>query len=308
MKKFTSLVLALASFAIPVFPLSARLEVASLSSVLADIANQVGGDAVTVTNIIKPGVDPHVFDPTVRDVKTMSQAKVVLASGLGFEPYLTKLKGSLGTGPKLVVVGESIKPIMIEEDHTGHDHDHGHSHGATDEHGKLADPHWWHSVSNVKIATNVIRDAFIAADPENKAAYSANAKSYQANLDALAKWIKLEVAKLPRDKRVLVTSHDALGYLANDYGFEIYPVQGISTKEQPSSQKVRGLIDEIKKQQVKAIFAENIENPKILSEITRETGANLGGSLYADGLGASEANTYDRMMRHNVTTIVSALQ
>jgi zinc/manganese transport system substrate-binding protein len=163
-------------------------------------------------------------------------------------------------------------------------------------------------VANAKIATNVIRDAFISADPENKAVYQANAKAYQSKLDALAKWIRLEVAKLPKDKRVLVTSHDALGYFAKDYSFEIHPVQGVSTKDQPSSQKVRALIDDIKKEQVKAIFAENIENPKILAEITRETGAKLGGSLYADGLGAEEANTYESMMRHNVTTIVGALQ
>lgn len=279
-----------------------KLQVASLSTVLSDIASHVGGDRVEVTSIVKPGIDPHEFEPTPGDIKTISQAKVVLVSGLGFEGYLGKLRAAVGKGPKFVVVGDAIKPIMADEE----GHDHGHSHGNKD--GKVADPHWWHSVPNVKIATRVIRDAFVAADPADAPTFEGNTQTYLARLDDLAKWVKLEVAKLPKDRRILITSHDALGYFARDHGFEIHPVQGISTADQPSSKKVRQLIGEIKDEGVKAIFAENIENPKVLSEITRETGARLGGMLYADGLGKDEANTYESMMRHNVTTIVSALQ
>lgn len=281
-----------------------KLPVASLSTVLTDIAENVGGDKVQVTNIIKPGIDPHEFQPSPGDIKTLSKAKIILASGLGFESYLDKLKSSVGSTPTFVVVGESIKPIMVDEDHEGHDHGHDHSHGAG---GKMPDPHWWHSIANAKIATRVIRDAFIAADPSGEAVFQANAKAYMAKLDALAKWAKVEIARLPKDRRVLVTSHDALGYFARDYGFEVHPVEGISTGDQPSSKKVRELIEETKEEGVKAIFAENIENPKVIGEITKETGAKLGGTLYADGLGASEANTYESMMRHNIETIVKGL-
>lgn len=280
-----------------------KLSVASLSTVLTDIALNVGGDRVAVTNIIKPGIDPHDFQPSPGDIKTLSNAKVILASGLGFESYLDKLRASVGQGPKFVVVGDAIKPIMVDEDHTGHDH--GHSHEA---HGKMADPHWWHSIANAKVATRVIRDAFVAADPADKAVFEANAKAYLTKLDDLAKWAKIEIARLPKDRRVLVTSHDALGYFARDYGFEIHPVEGVSTGDQPSSKRVRELIAEIKAEGVKAIFAENIENPKVLGEITKETGAKLGGTLYADGLGATDANTYDAMIRHNVQAIVKALE
>lgn len=283
-----------------------KLSVASLSTVLTDIAQNVGGDRVSVINIIKPGIDPHDFQPSPGDIKSLSKAKVILASGLGFESYLDKLRASVGGGPTFVVVGDAIKPIMVDEDHTGHDHDHGHSHThATD--GKMADPHWWHSIANAKIATRVIRDAFVAADPADKAVFEANAKTYLAKLDELAKWAKIEVARLPKDRRVLVTSHDALGYFARDYGFEIHPVEGVSTGDQPSSKRVRALIAEIQAEGVKAIFAENIENPKVLGEITKETGAKLGGTLYADGLGTTEADTYDAMMRHNIQAIVQAL-
>jgi zinc/manganese transport system substrate-binding protein len=284
------------------------LQIASLSTVLTDLAKQVGGDAIEVTPIVKAGMDPHGFEPTVRDVKTMADAQIVLASGMGFEPYLAKLKTSIGKQTELVIVGDAVNPLMVDAsalctDH-GHDHDHGHSHAGE----KAPDPHWWHSVSNVKTAAKTLRDAFIKADPANRARYEANTKAYLARLDALEKWIRLEVAKVPRKARILVTSHDALGYFADNYAFEVHPVQGISTSEQPSSKQVRALIDTIKADNVKAIFAENIENPKILSEITRETGARLGGTLYADGLGQNEAATYEEMMRHNVSTIVTALQ
>lgn len=280
------------------------LPVASLSTVLTDVAKNVGGDKITVAEVVKPGIDPHDFQPSPGDIKALSKARIVLASGLGFESYLEKLRAAVGSSPVFVVVGEKISPIMVDEgDHDHEGHDHGHSHD-----GKVADPHWWHSIANVKIATRVIRDAFVAADPANQAVFEANAKAYLARLDELAKWTKLQVARLPKKNRVLVTSHDALGYFARDYGFEIHPVEGISTGEQPSSKRVRALIQEIKTEGVKAIFAENVENPKVLGEITKETGAVPGGTLYADGLGATEANTYEAMMRHNVETIVKGLE
>ncbi len=284
-----------------------KLPVASLSTVLADIAQNVGGDQVAITEIVKPGIDPHDFQPTPGDIATISKARLVLASGLGFESYLDKLQAAVGSGPTFLVVGDAIKPLMVDEDHEGHDHDHGHAHAHSAD-GKIPDPHWWHSIDNVKIAARAIRDAFIAADPSHSATYEANTKAYLEKLANLAKFANIQIAQLPKAKRILVTSHDALGYFARDYGFEIHPVDGITPGDQPSSQKVRTLIEEIKAEGVKAIFAENIENPKVLGEITKETGAQLGGVLYADGLGSKEATTYDAMMRHNLTTIVNALK
>ncbi len=122
--------------------------------------------------------------------------------------------------------------------------------------------------------------------------------------------MKIKVAELPREKRKLVTSHDAFQYFARDYGFKIYPIEGVSTEDQPSSKRVAELIEAIKKQGVKAVFFENTQNPKVIASITRETGAKVGGELYADGLGAEDgdAATYEAMMRHNVTTIVDALK
>jgi len=281
-----------------------KLAVASLSTVLSDISENVGGDKVAITNIVKPGVDPHDFTPSPSDIKTISNSTLVLASGLGFETYLEKLRESVGTKPTFVVAGDALKPIygFSEcEDHAAHGHTHA-------DPKTTPDPHWFHSIRNVEVVTNQMRDAFIKADPTNKTTYTANAKAYQGKLAGLRKWVNLQLATLPKDKRVLVTSHDALGYFARDYGFRVFPVEGFSTSDQPSSKRVAELIQEIRAAKVKAIFAENIENPKVLREITKETGATLGGVIYADGLGDNEAKTFDSMMRHNVTTVVGALK
>ena len=272
------------------------LTVAALGTVLADIAKNVGGDHVQVVELIKPGTDPHSYEPTPGDIKKISNAQLVLASGLGIEPYLEKLRTSVGPS-RFLIAGDSVKTISCESDEQGQ------SHGEHE-----ADPHWWHSISNVELVSRQICNAFSAANPGAKREYDANTKIFIEKLEALSKWSRLQVARLPKSQRILVTSHDALGYFAKDYNFVILPVQGISTTEQPSSQKVQRLIHQIKDKHIKAVFAENIENPKVLEQITKETGAKIGGKLHADGLGTDAASTYEGMMRSNVTTIVEALQ
>lgn len=279
------------------------LQVASLSTVMADLARDIGGERVEVVEIVKPGIDPHIYEPTPGDRRVISHAQILLASGLGMEGYLDRLRPALvKSGVVLVVGGDVVK--TIEGGCTGHDHEHDHGHHS---HGTI-DPHWWHSISNTRAVARRIRDAFITADPAGRAVYESNAKALDKRLAALSKWVRMKLASLPKANRILVTSHDALGYFANDHGFQIFPVQGVSTADQPSSQKIRNLIEEIKARRVKAIFAESIENPKVLEQITSETGARLGGVLYADGLGKGAAGTYEGMMRTNVNTIVEALQ
>ena len=280
---------------------AAPIRVASLSTVMADLAQDIGGDRVEVVEIVKPGMDPHIFEPSPGDYKTISNSRILLASGLGFEGYLDKLRPVLEkSGVQLVVGGDVVEPI--EGACEGHDHSEDHHHHGT------SDPHWWQSVSNVQLVARQIRDALIAIDPEGQGTYEKNAATLDAQLEDLGKWVRLQIVQLPKKNRVLVTSHDALGYFAKDYGFEILPVQGISTSDQPSSQKVRDLIGRLQERGVKAIFAESIENPKVLGQITAETGAKMGGVIYADGLGSGDAGTYEGMMRHNVTTIVEALK
>jgi len=271
--------------------LGAPLKVASLSTITTDIAQNVGGDLVQIDAIVKPGIDPHEFQPTPGDLKKISNASLVLTTGKGIEGYMDKLGETTGNKKKFIDTGKAIPSLRLEED------------------GKMVDdPHWWHSVSNVKKATVMIRDAFIQADPAHKAEFEKNAAAYLVKLSALEKWVKEAVAVLPREKRKLVTSHDAFQYFARDYGFKIYAIEGVSTTDQPSSKKIANLIATIKAEQVKAIFFGSIENPKVSAEITKETGAKLGRELYADGLGATKAKTYPEMVKYNVTTIVDSLK
>ena len=273
---------------------AAPLKVASFSTVLSDVARNVGGDKVQVEELVKGGVDPHEFQPSPGDVEQVAGADVVLLSGKGMEGYLSKLEESGGDKKKFVNVGDGI----------------GTSLKLKDEGKTIEDPHWWHSVANVKKAVTVVRDTLAAADSADQAAFTANAAAYEAKLDDLDRAIKLKVAELARDKRKLVTSHDAFQYFARDYGFKIYPIEGVSTAEEPSTRKVAELLGTIKAEKVKAVFFENTQNPKVIAQITKETGAIVGGELYADGLGApdSDAATYEAMMHHNVDTIVNALK
>jgi zinc/manganese transport system substrate-binding protein len=269
---------------------NAELKVASLSTITTEIAHNVGGAAVRVTPLIRPGIDPHDFQPSPWDVREVESANLVLLSGKGIEGYLTKLEDAVGNKAKFVDVGAEIPTLTLKED------------GRT-----VEDPHWWHSIANMKRATSVVRRHFAEADPANKALYAENAAAYLAKLTDLEKWVRQEIAKLPRDKRKLVTAHDALQYFAEEYGFKIYAIEGVSTEDQPSSKKVTDLIKTIREQEVKAVFFEG-KNPKVTTEIMKETGAKTGGELFVDGLGETEASTYSGMMRHNVQTIVDNLK
>ncbi|MEO6053033.1 MAG: metal ABC transporter substrate-binding protein [Chthoniobacterales bacterium] len=283
--------LLLALILLPLACVHAELKVASLSTITSDIASNVGGDKVTVIPIIRPGIDPHEFEPTPREMEQIAKADLVLITGKGIEAYLAKLQQAMGGKEKFVDVGKAFPSLKLES-----------------EGQKIEDPHWWHSIENMKKAVVAVENRFIATDPENKATYEKNAAAYLLKLTELEKWARLKIAQLPATQRKLVTSHDAFQYFARDYGFTIYSVQGISTDDQPSSKKIRDLIDTIKRENVKAVFFENIENPKVVAEITRESGARVGGALYADGLGDKVATTYPDMVRYNITTIVDSLK
>jgi zinc/manganese transport system substrate-binding protein len=269
----------------------AELKVASLSTITTDLAKNIGGDAIELIPIIKPGMDPHEFQPSPSDIKQIESADLVLLIGKGMEGYLTKLEKAVASKAKFVDIGSTIPSLKLQEE------------------GRIIeDSHWWHSIENMKRATLIVKKQFIEADPANKELYAKNAAAYLTKLSDLQKWAKLEVAKLPAEKRKLVTSHEAFQYFAREFGFKIYAIEGVTSDDQPSSKKIADLIKTITREGVKAVFFENIENPKVIAEITRETTAKVGGQLYADGLGIKEASTYSDMMRYNITTIVNSLK
>jgi zinc/manganese transport system substrate-binding protein len=278
----------------------ADLKVATLHPLMSDLASQVGGSHVAVVSLLKPGGDPHEFQPSPGDLSRIRDAGVILASGKGLEPYLPKLRDNLAPGQKIVEVGRTIPSVRISAGDQLFICCPAHASGGID-------PHWWHSVSGMKRATRVVAEEFAAADPANASAYSAGAASYTAKLDGLDGWIRGQLARVSRNDRKLCTAHLAFGYLCRDYGFRALPVQGLSRESSPSPQYLAETINSIKREKVRAIFPENIANPKVLEAMVSQTGVKLGQTLIADGTGTGSAASYEGMMRQNVARIVAAL-
>ena len=271
-----------------------KIRVSSFSTILTEVAQQVGGERVEVTAHVKPGVDPHDFEPKPSDMRAVAAADLVLLSAKHMEGYLARLKEATGARGTVLEVGNSLPSLKLTVQHGDHAHD-----------GE--DPHWWHSVRNIARATKLVRDELIRLSPADKATFTASTSAYLAKLEALDKWVKTKVAELPRDKRKLITNHDAFGYFAKEYGFSVMPIAGVSMNAQPGSKAVAEIIATIKDAGVKAVFSEDVANPKVIQEITKETGAKFGGELLSDGLGRGGA-TVEEMFKHNVTTIVDALK
>ncbi|HZD29707.1 MAG TPA: metal ABC transporter substrate-binding protein [Xanthobacteraceae bacterium] len=273
-----------------------RLDVIATFSILGDFVKNVGGDRVAVESLVGPNGNAHVYAPSPGDAKKVADAKVVFVNGLGFEGWLERLVKASGTKAPIVVATTGIKP-RERADH-GHDHDHG-----------RADPHAWQSVANAKIYVANIRDALIAADPAGKDAYDANAAAYLAKLDALEREVRDVVAKIPAERRHVITSHNAFGYFQDAYGISFTAPQGVSTEAEASAKDVAAIISQIKKQKAAAVFLENVTDPRLVQQIARETGAKVGGTLYSDALtdDKGDAPTYIDLIRHNLRQLAAAL-
>ena len=276
-----------------------RLHVIASFSILGDFVKNVGGDRVEVGTLVGPNGNAHVYAPSPGDAKKVADAKLVVVNGLGFEGWLERLVKASGTKAPIVVATKGIKPLERADEH-GHAHDH--------DHGR-ADPHAWQSVANAKTYVANIRDALIAADPAGKDAYLANAAAYLAKLDALERDVREVIAKIPADRRRVITSHSAFGYFQEAYGVSFTAPQGVSTEAEASAKDVAAIIAQIKKQKAAAVFLENVTDPRLVEQIARETGAKVGGTLYSDALtdDKGDATTYIDLIRHNLRQLASAL-
>ncbi len=281
-------------------PALAQMKVASLHPIVADLARQVGGKNVEVIEVLKPGGDIHHFEPATKDLANMRGAKLVLASGKGLENYLAKLRDSLGAGVKVVEVGEKVPSIPFVCDHDHGEGEHAHHHGDFD-------PHWWHSAENMKRAARIMSDELSAADPANAQSYEAGAKAASKRFDELKKWAQMEIGKIPRADRKLVSAHDAFGYFCKEYGFEAISILGMSRSDESSVKHVTEATTTIRENKIRAAFPEDQANPKVLEEIVRSTGVTMGEPLVADGT-AKHAHTFETMLAHNVRAIVKALE
>jgi zinc/manganese transport system substrate-binding protein len=276
-----------------------KLPVVASFSILGDIVANVGGDRVAVKSLVGPNSDAHVYSPSPADAKTLADAKVVFTNGLGFEGWIGRLIKSSNTKAPNVVTAKGIKPRKMADAH-------GHSHGQGVGDG---DPHAWQSVPNVKVYVANIRDGLIAADPAGKASYEANAAAYLGKLDALDREVREVIAKIPADRRKIITTHDAFGYFQDAYGVEFIAPQGVSTESEASARDVARIIQQIRKQKIPAVFVENVSDPRLLKRVSDETGAKIGGTLYSDALTDEKgpAPTYIDLIRHNIRTLSAAL-
>jgi zinc/manganese transport system substrate-binding protein len=263
-------------------------------SILGDMVKQVGGDRVEVITLVGPDGDAHVYEPTPADAKNLAASQVLFTNGLGFEGWMNRLETSSGFKGKVVVASTGVKPRTMVE-------------GGKSE--TITDPHAWQSLANGKLYVANIRDALIAVDPDGKSAYEANANAY---LDAIAKEetdVKAALATLPKDRRKIITSHDAFGYFGAAYGLEIIAPEGVSTESEASAKDVAKIIRQIRQEKIPAVFMENITDHRLLDQIAAETGAKIGGELYTDALSPADgpAPTYLDMFRHNIGTLTAAL-
>ncbi|HWV43953.1 metal ABC transporter substrate-binding protein [Pseudorhodoplanes sp.] len=277
-----------------------KLPVVATFSILGDLVSNVGGDRVAVKSLVGANGDAHVYSPSPADARTLADAKLIVTNGLGFEGWLTRLVKSSNSKARNVVASKGVKPRKLAGKHA-HDHGHGPSDG---------DPHAWQSVANAKTYVANIRDGLIAADPAGKAVYEANAAAYLDKLEALDREIRETIAKIPPERRRIITTHDAFGYFSDAYGVEFVAPQGVSTESEASARDVARIITQIKKQKIPAVFLENISNPRLLKQIADETGAKVGGTLYSDALTDEKgpAPTYIDLIRHNIRTLSAALQ
>ncbi len=280
-------------------------------SILGDIVHEVGGNRIAITTLVGPDGDAHVYQPTPADARAVADARLVVVNGLGFEGWLDRLVSAAGYKGSIAVATEGLSAIKSEEDE---DHDGDHAKADDDEdhehhrHGEF-DPHAWQSIANVRICVANIVKALTSMDPVGAKTYESNAARYLAELDALDNEIRSAIATLPRDRRKVVTSHDAFGYFAHEYGIEFLAPVGMSTESEASAGDVAKLIRQIKNDHIYAVFVENISDRRLLDQIAKETDANIGGTLYSDALSSSDgpANTYLKMMRHNYRTLTGAL-
>jgi zinc/manganese transport system substrate-binding protein len=269
------------------------IRVVTLNPVLTEVVRAVGGGEVAVTGLVQAGVDPHTFNPSPSEVRSLADADLVLASGLNIEAYLGRLVASAVTTGRVVAVGDAV-PLVLSTPRRD---------------GAERDPHWWHSLGNMAFAVDLVRDELTRLRPSAAEGFRRRDRAYQERLQVLGQWVSSQVALVPPGRRLLVTSHDAFGYFAHDYGFTVHAINGLSTEGEADARHLAALVDLIRREHVRAIFVESSANPRVVENLLAETGARLGGTLYADGLGppGSGAETFDAMYRHNVSAIVGAL-
>ncbi|MBA3422034.1 MAG: zinc ABC transporter substrate-binding protein [Thermoleophilaceae bacterium] len=246
-----------------------QLSVVATTMQVQDFARQVGGNRVRVTPILGPDAEPHEYEPTPSDADAMSEAEAVIANGANLDDWLDDLLDQAGAD---AIRADAVDGITLLP---------------TEEHGFPGDPHVWHDPELAKRMVDNVAAGLGRADPPGGDTYRRNAESYKARIDWMAATIRRELAPVPPERRNLVTSHDAFGYFARAYDVNVVGsvLPTVTTDAEPSAQQVRRLVDEIRRNDVGAIFTEEAVEPRLERRVAEEAGARVSTSLYADALG-----------------------
>jgi zinc/manganese transport system substrate-binding protein/manganese/iron transport system substrate-binding protein len=261
----------------------APVRVVATTGQAADFAREVGGDRVHVTGLLAPNADPHEFEVRPDDVKALADADLVVSSGGDLDEWLDGAIDSAGTDAPAITLADHVE--VVDDD-----------------------PHWWQDPRNAIAAVAAVRDALAGADPAGAAAYRANAAAYTRALERLDARVRACIDEVPKAQRTLVTTHDALGYFARRYGIRVVGavIPSRSTVAQPSAGEVAALVDTIRREGVRAVFAESSVNADVEAAIAHDAGAKVGKALWADTLGpeGSDGATYVDSIASNTAALV----
>ena len=268
-----------------------KLIVVASASIFQDMAKNIGGEHIIAYSIVPIGGDPHLYEPRPSDAALVKSANIILVNGLTFEGWITKLINFSGTQAKQYTITSGIDALK------------------SDKYENAADPHAWMDVSNGLKYIENIKNALIENDPANKDAYLKNYIQYKAKITELDNYISTEVKKIPENKRMIVTSHDAFAYYGKRYGLELNALKGISTEAETQTSDMVRVSKAIRDSKVPAIFIESTINPQVIQQIAKDNNVKIGGELFADSVGEKDSDgpTYLKMLRHNTDVIVQAL-
>ncbi len=268
-----------------------KLQVVATASMISDMVSEIAGDRIDLQCIVPIGGDPHLYEATPRDAQLVAQAHLIFKNGLTFEGWLNELIDNAGSNAQVITVTDGIDPIksLIYDN--------------------AVDPHAWMDVTKGLTYIANIRDALVAADSAHATVYRQNYERYRVELEETDQYIRSQIAQIPAQRRVLITSHDAFQYYGRQYGLQLESVLGVSTDADIQTSDIVRLNKVIRERQVPALFVESTINPKVLEQLAEDNDISIGGQLYADSIGDedSPASSYIKMLRHNTDVITGAL-
>ncbi|MBX2858483.1 MAG: zinc ABC transporter substrate-binding protein [Cellvibrionaceae bacterium] len=263
------------------------LRVVTSFSILEDLVKQLGGEYVQVVNLVARNNDAHMYQPKPSDAVAIAGADLVVFNGLAFEGWIERLIKNSGYKNQQLIASNGVAAIK---------------------NGAELDPHAWQSFQNIRVYIQNITHSLIGLRPQHTEKFTQLKKQYLHRLSDLEHRLKKELASIPRGRRVVVTSHDAFAYLGREFDIRFVAPVGISIEVEASAEDVAGVIDQIREKNVKALFVENINNPRLLEQIAAETRVAIGGRLYSDALSeiGGPADTYLNMMQYNIEALLAA--